>query len=418
MLKKVESFLEAIVEADSEFQCRHTIGMGLTRSSNANAGIDADFIEIAAFPLLVSEDSKTQADITKNFRYSYIVNQDLKHPRGDTVNYIFSLTDERLAKFDRFDMSTAVISINRIFNLEENSFFSRPFINTSVTGFMVLLADKALLSSQQYRLEFGSALSDQHFLSIGSYYDKRNFLMNDSKSGHINGLNLTIETLEGLLKHNGPIQNLNLVDNLIGIKRFKNMINFKTYPPLEAQISAISDDIAYNNHDIQDGINANIFKLEELIEINFFKDIYKKYRKKINKKNYKIATYQIIRDSIDLMIKDLIKNTNNNLKLNKVKNLKDINKTSFLMVDFSNKVKNSESEIRYFLKTKMYNNQEVLAKNDKGKLTLKKLFYNIKKNPGKFIPKDQLDKDKYRAISDFVSGMTDRYAINLYKNLT
>ena len=53
-----------------------------------------------------------------------------------------------------------------------------------------------------------------------------------------------------------------------------------------------------------------------------------------------------------------------------------------------------------------------------GKLTLKKLFYNIKKNPGKFIPKDQLDKDKYRAISDFVSGMTDRYAINLYKNLT
>jgi len=191
VLKKVESFLEAIVEADSEFQCRHTIGMGLTRSSNANAGIDADFIEIAGFPLLVSEDSKTQGDITKNFRYSYTVNQDLKHPRGDTVNYIFSLTDERLAKFDRFDMSTAVISINRIFNLEENSFFSRPFINTSVTGFMVLLADKALLSSQQYRLEFGSALSDQHFLSIGSYYDKRNFLMNDSKSGHINGLNLT-----------------------------------------------------------------------------------------------------------------------------------------------------------------------------------------------------------------------------------
>ena len=69
VLKKVESFLEAIVEADSEFQCRHTIGMGLTRSSNANAGIDADFIEIAGFPLLVSEDSKTQADITKNFRY-------------------------------------------------------------------------------------------------------------------------------------------------------------------------------------------------------------------------------------------------------------------------------------------------------------------------------------------------------------
>ena len=75
---------------------------------------------------------------------------------------------------------------------------------------------------------------------------------------------------------------------------------------MEAQISAISDDIAYNNHDIQDGINANLFKLEELMEIDFFKSIYLKYKKKINKKNYKIATYQIIRDSIDLMIRDLL----------------------------------------------------------------------------------------------------------------
>ncbi len=230
------------------------------------------------------------------------------------------------------------------------------------------------------------------------------------------GLNLSIETLEGLLKHNGPVEDLDLVDNLIGIKRFKNMINFNTYPSLEAQISAISDDIAYNNHDIQDGINANLFRLEELVEINFFKDIYKKYKNKINKQNYKIATYQIIRDSIDFMIKDLIKNTKNNLKLNKVKSLNDIKKTSFLMVDFSDKVKNSENEIRYFLKTKMYNNKDVLAKNNKGKSTIKKLFDKIKKNPGKFITRDQLIKNKYRAISDFISGMTDRYAINLNNN--
>ncbi len=231
------------------------------------------------------------------------------------------------------------------------------------------------------------------------------------------GLNLSIETLEGLLKHNGPVEDLDLVDNLIGIKKFKSMINFNTYPSLEAQISAISDDIAYNNHDIQDGINANLFKIDELIEINFFKDIYRKYKNKINKKNYKIATFQIIRDSIDFMIKDLIKNTKNNLKHNKVKSLKDIKKTSFLMVDFSNEVKNSVNEIRHFLKTKMYNNKDVLAKNNNGKLTIKNLFYRIKVNPEKFITKDQLAKNKFRAISDFISGMTDRYAINLNKKL-
>ena len=90
------------------------------------------------------------------------------------------------------------------------------------------------------------------------------------------------------------------------LKLLKKRINFNTYPSLEAQISAISDDIAYNNHDIQDGIKANLFKLEELIEIDFFKSIYLKYKNKINKTNYKIATYQIVRDSIDLMIRDLL----------------------------------------------------------------------------------------------------------------
>tara|TARA_Y100001949_G_C15961152_1_gene319311 strand:- start:327 stop:1445 length:1119 start_codon:yes stop_codon:yes gene_type:complete len=239
----------------------------------------------------------------------------------------------------------------------------------------------------------------------------------ENKYLKFNGLNLSIETLEGLLKHNGPIDDLNLVENLIGVKRFKKMINFNTYPSLEAQISSISDDIAYNNHDIQDGINANLFKLEELVEINFFRDIYKKYKNKINKKNYKVATYQVIRDSIDIMIKDLIKNTKNNLRLNKVKNYKDINKTSFLMVDFSEKIKNSENEIRFFLKTKMYNNKSVLIKNDKGKIIIKRLFNKIIKNPKKFIKNKQLANDKYRNISDFISGMTDRYAINLYNNI-
>jgi len=232
-----------------------------------------------------------------------------------------------------------------------------------------------------------------------------------------NGLNLSIETLEGLIKHNGPVKNLDLLESLIGIKNFKNMINFKTYPPLEAQISSISDDIAYNNHDLQDGINAKLFKLEELAEINFFRDIYKKYKKKINKQNYIIATHQIIRDSIDFMIKDLIKNTKKNLSDNKVKTLNDICRRSFFIVDFSNKIKNSVNEIRLFLKTKMYNNKKVLKKNNKGKLIIKRLFIEIKKNPQKYILNKYIKENKYRAISDFISGMTDRYAIKLYNNI-
>ena len=230
------------------------------------------------------------------------------------------------------------------------------------------------------------------------------------------GLNLTLETLEGLLKHNGPVDDLSMINKLIGSKVFKNKINFNTYPSLEAQISAISDDIAYNNHDIQDGIKANLFKLEELVELDFFKDIYQKYKNKINKKNYKIAIYQIIRDSIDIMIRDLLSNTEKNIKKLKIKSLKDVSKSNQLIVSFSSKIENSEQEIRSFLRHRMYDNKSVLNKNQRGKMIIKKLFKIIKSNPRKFLTKEQLTKDKYRAISDFISGMTDRYAINLYND--
>ena len=117
------------------------------------------------------------------------------------------------------------------------------------------------------------------------------------------------------------------------------------------------------------------------------------------------------------MIKDLINNTKNNLHYNKIKTTKDLGKTSFLMVDFSDKIRDSESEIKYFLKTKMYNNKNVLNKNNKGKVIIKKLFNKIKQKPNKYIAREEFNKDKYRAISDFISGMTDRYAINLNKNI-
>ena len=123
---------------------------------------------------------------------------------------------------------------------------------------------------------------------------------------------------------------------------------------------------------MQDGIKANLFKLEELTEINFLKKIFQRYKNKINKSNYKIATNQIIRDSIDSMIKDLIINTKNNLKKNQIRSFNDMRYTKKLMVDFSENTLRSLEDIRYFLKTKMYNNKSVLLRNNKGKVIIKK----------------------------------------------
>ena len=230
------------------------------------------------------------------------------------------------------------------------------------------------------------------------------------------GLNLSIETLDGLIKHNGPYHEISKLNKIIGKKNFKGKLNFNKNTSIEAQISAISDDIAYNNHDIQDGIKANLFKLEDLIEIKFFKEIYKSYKSNIKKKDKNIIIYQIIRDSINLMVEDVINNTLLNIKDNKIKKYSDIINNKKQIVSFSNKFKSIEQEIKLFLRLKMYNNRSVLNKNNNGKKIITKLFLEISKKPKKYINNYQ-NKNQFRSISDYISGMTDRYAIQLHKSL-
>ena len=239
----------------------------------------------------------------------------------------------------------------------------------------------------------------------------------ENKYYKFKGLNLTIETLEGLIKHNGPVKNLSRYKAILDKSLFNSKINFNKFPSLETQVANISDDIAYNNHDIQDGLRANLFSLDELIEIKFFKEIYKKYNKSNINKNKQIVIYQIIRDSIDIMVKDIIKNTLINIKKKKIKSFNDVISSDLSLVNFSDNLRTIINEIRAFLRVKMYNNEQVLKRNNEGKEIIIKLFDVISKNPDKFISKTNLNLNKFRAISDFISGMTDRYAINLYDSL-
>ena len=239
----------------------------------------------------------------------------------------------------------------------------------------------------------------------------------ENKYVKFKGLNLTLETLDGLLKHNGPYYDDTDIKNLIGLKNLKNKINLSTYPSIEAQIASISDDIAYNNHDIQDGFNAKIFKINELKEINFFNDILNKYSKRFKKIDSKILIYQMVRDSINLMVKDLIKNSLINFKLNKINKLNDVYKSENKLVCFSSNYENIINEIRDFLSIKMYKNNKVLKKNNEGKRIIEKLFKALSDNPRKFLTFLPAKHNKYRFIADYISGMTDRFAINIYKSL-
>ena len=153
------------------------------------------------------------------------------------------------------------------------------------------------------------------------------------------GLNLTYETLDGLLKHNGPIKKLSKYDKILGKKYFKNKIKFSLSPSLEAQIASISDDIAYNSHDLEDGLKSNLFELDELLKIPILKNIIFKHKKKLRKHSVDLIIRQIVREVINEMVKDVILTTKKNIKKNRLKNLKDVYNSKYPIVTFSSKIK-------------------------------------------------------------------------------
>ena len=229
------------------------------------------------------------------------------------------------------------------------------------------------------------------------------------------GLNLTIETLDGLIKHNGPIKNLKKYKKILGIKYFKNKIKFTSSPSLEAQLASISDDIAYNSHDLEDGLKSNLFNLSDLKNIPILSKIVLKHTKKIKKHSIDLVIRQIVREIINEMVKDLIITTQKNIKKNKIKNLNDVLKSKYPLVAFSNKMMKFDKKIKKFLRRKMYYHKYVKSNTNQGKIIIKKLFLSIKKNPNKYLSVSKYDKTNVaRSICDFIAGMTDRYAINLY----
>tara|TARA_A100000164_G_scaffold212783_1_gene188561 strand:+ start:3193 stop:4323 length:1131 start_codon:yes stop_codon:yes gene_type:complete len=240
----------------------------------------------------------------------------------------------------------------------------------------------------------------------------------EKKYYKFNGLNLTLETLDGLIKHNGPILNNQKYKNILGKNIFKNKIDFVKGPSLEAQLSSISDDIAYNSHDLEDGLNAGFFNFKELNDIPIISDIVKIHLRRLKKNNKELIYRQITRDLINKMVSDVVLTTNLNIKKEKIKSINDVYKTKIKLVNFSKEMRLFDKKIKFFLNKNMYNNPTVLKKTKEGSIIVSSLFKKIREKPRIYIKNnDQKMFTIERRICDFIAGMTDRYAINLYKSI-
>ena len=240
----------------------------------------------------------------------------------------------------------------------------------------------------------------------------------ESKYYNFRGLNLSLETIDGLVKHNGPVKDRRKFDLILGKNFFKKKINFEKNASLEAQLAAISDDIAYNSHDLEDGLRAKLYKIEDLKNIPILSEIVKKHKLFIRTKGTELMIRQVIRDIINEMVNDIILNTKKNIKEKKIQHINDIYNNKSSLVSFSREMNYFDIAIKSFLREKMYFSKNVLKKTDMGKKIIKFLFLKIKKKPLKFINKSIYKRDDLeRSISDFIAGMTDRYAINLYNSL-
>ena len=232
------------------------------------------------------------------------------------------------------------------------------------------------------------------------------------------GLNLSFETIDGLIKHNGPVKNLTKLNRILGKNFFKKKIKFSLNSSLEAQLASISDDIAYNSHDLEDGLKSNLFKLKDLKKIPVLDKIIIKHIKKTKKYSIDLIIRQIIREIINVMVSDVILTTRKNIKKYKIKNLNDIYNTKFQLVTFSNKMKIFDTKIKKFLRQKMYFHKKVNSKTNYGRKVITKLFTSIRRNPKKYIDIKKYNNSNFeRIICDYIAGMTDRYAINLYNQI-
>ncbi len=233
----------------------------------------------------------------------------------------------------------------------------------------------------------------------------------EKRYANFDGLNLMYESREGILKHCSNKNAKTLGD--IGM-RFIN----KEQPSIEAQIVNIADEIAYINHDIDDGFRSGLLSIESLMDIKLFEICADEVRKIFPKVQKDIFINEVIRRMIHLMVSDLIENSQGLIRRLNPSSPEDV-KAMPPLINFSKEFLKRKQEIKIYLREKLYEHKRVSSMTKNAKETIKILFQyfmedtsripvNFKKDTKEILP---------RTVSDYIAGMTDRFALQICANI-
>jgi dGTPase len=233
----------------------------------------------------------------------------------------------------------------------------------------------------------------------------------EQRYAEFDGLNLTFELREGILKH-CSIKNAKQLGD-VG-QRFLN----KTNPSLEAQITNFADEIAYNNHDVDDGLRSGLITIEQLQSVDLFASQLDLVKTKYPKLEQKRLIHETIRRMINVLVVDLCTQTTKNIEKIKPNNINDIRQAPYL-AGFSADMADKNLALKQFLRKNLYQHYKVNRMSAKAERIIRELFAvffaDIGLMPHEF--QQHAKADKARAVADYIAGMTDRFAIREHKRL-
>ena len=241
------------------------------------------------------------------------------------------------------------------------------------------------------------------------------------------GLNMSWESLEGLVKHNGPLlHDKTKIDDLPFALREHAAVQdlqLDSFPSLEAQVAALSDDIAYNNHDIDDSIRTGLITLDDLRQLPLTGDILAEIDKTHGKIDEKLVRHELVREMISEMIADLVGVVRDGLATHKIESADDVRQLGHALAVFSPEMEAKHREIKSFLHARVYRHHTVNGSMSKARRIMKDLFAVYLAEP-EVLPEDwrgdALAGDetmKARIICDYMAGMTDRFAMEEHRRL-